>query len=98
MSTDLGSSLFLRLEQDGEIVAKNTSISAVILISVLYDRSYVCGAINPAAAHPLDTRPLWQIPFVYLKDWPIENRKIRCDWTMGNQRTHEVRHASIKMK
>lgn len=63
MSTDLGSSLFLRLEQDGEIVAKNTSISAVILISVLYDRSYVCGAINPAAAHPLDTRPLWQDSF-----------------------------------
>jgi hypothetical protein len=24
-------------------------------------------------------------PFMYLKDRPIENRKILCDWTMGNQ-------------
>lgn len=42
------------------------TISAVILIAVMYGRSQVSGAINPAAKNKIDTSPLWEIPFVYL--------------------------------
>lgn len=95
--TDLSSSLFLRLEDDGTITTKNSSISAVLLVSVNLDRSYVCGALNPAATHKFRSEALWMIPFAYLKDWPIENGRLRCDWTMGNQRTHIVEHKSIQV-
>lgn len=96
MSTDLASSIFLRLESDGEITTKNASISAVLFISVLGNQSHVCGALNPSAARPFRPEPLWMIPFIQLKDWPIENKKIRCIWTMGNQRTYPIAHESIR--
>jgi len=46
MSTDLKYSLFLRTE-DGQVVVKNREISAVLLVAVGSDRSYVCGALHP---------------------------------------------------
>jgi hypothetical protein len=53
-STDLKYSLFLRGEGN-EIVAKNTAISAVLLIAVGADRSYVSGALHPDPKHPFDS-------------------------------------------
>jgi hypothetical protein len=96
MSTDLASSLFLRLEDNGEITERNQSISAILLVSVTGDRSYVCGALNPAATRKLKSESLWMVPFVYLKDWPIEGRSLRCEWTMGSLRSYEVEHKSIR--
>jgi hypothetical protein len=94
MSTDLASSLFLRLE-DGRAVPKNPALSAILLLSVVADRSFLCGALNPSAEHRFNSARLWEIPFVYLKDWPVEKNRLRCEWTMGNQRTYEVPHAAI---
>jgi len=96
MSVDFSLSPFLRLEENGEIVAHHTGISAIVLISITADRSYVCGVLHPAPARPFDSKLLWQIPFIYSKDWPIENNRIRCAWTMGEQRTYEVPHGAIK--
>jgi len=96
MSTDLASSLFLKLEDDGSVIIKNASISAVLFVSVAANQSYVCGALNPEPTYGLDTRPLWKIPFIYLKDWPIHDNSVRSAWTMGNQRFHSVDHAAIR--
>ena len=96
MFTDLSSSIFLHLEDDGEIAAINSSISAVLFVSVGLERSYVCGALNPAATHRFRPESLWMIPFVYLKDRPIVEGRLRCEWTMGSQRTYVVEHKSIK--
>lgn len=94
MTVDFSLSGFLRL--DGEqIVVHHTNISAVILITVTRYESYVCGALHPAASHRFDSRLLWEIPFVYLKDWPIEKIGVRCAGTMGNQASFAVPHARI---
>jgi hypothetical protein len=97
MFTDLSSSLFLRLEDGGKIATKNTSISAVLFLSVTHDKTYVCGALNPAATHRFRTEPLWMIPFVYLKDWPVEEATPRLEWTLGSQRRYVAEHRSIKL-
>jgi len=96
MFTDLASSLFLHLEDDGEITVRKQCISAVLLVSVAGDRSHVCGALNPAATHKFKSESLWMVPFVYLKDWPIEGRRPRCEWTMGSTRSYAVEHKSIR--
>ena len=95
--TDLASSLFLRIDDQGKIVARNTSISAVLLFSVTLDRSYVSGTLNPAAEHKFKPDPLWMIPFIYLKDWPIQDRQLRCEWTLGNEpKPYPIEHKPIQ--
>ena len=96
MSTDLKYSLFLRAD-DGEIVVKNTDVSAVMLVAVGADRSYVCGALHPDPRHRFDSAALWQIPFAYLKDWPVERKKLRTMWTLGTApKPMEMPHAAIR--
>ena len=96
MSTDLKYSLFLRGE-DGAVVAKNAEISAVILVAVCWDRSYLCGAVNPSPTFPLATANLWQVPFAYLKDWPVEKDRLRPMWTLGTApKPHEIPHGGIR--
>jgi hypothetical protein len=96
MSTDLKYSLFLR-GQDGNIVVKNTGISAVLLLAVGTDRSYICGALHPGPKHRFDSVALWELPFAYLKDWPVERNRLRNMWTLGtNPKPLEIPHAGIR--
>jgi hypothetical protein len=96
MSTDLKHSLFLRTE-DGKVVVKNRDISAVLLVAVGADRSYVCGALHPEPSNRFDSAALWEIPFVYLKDWPTKQNKLRTMWTLGTApKSLEILHAAIR--
>ena len=97
MSTDLKYSLFLRAE-DGQVVVKNSQISAVLLISIGAERSYVCGALHPSPAHRFDSAPLWQIPFrLYLKDWPVEQDRLRSDLDAWDGAAPlDIPHAAIR--
>lgn len=52
MSTDLNSSLVLRSD-DSAIVAENADISAVLLMAIGADRSYVYGALHPFSGAPV---------------------------------------------
>lgn len=93
---DLSLSAFLRLEPDGTITPYNRNISAVILVAVTNDASYLCGALHPHPEHRFDSSVLYEVPFVYTKDWPIEKR-IRCTWTMGtNPRPLRIEHRSVR--
>lgn len=96
MSTDLKYSLFLRTE-DGKVVVKNTDISAVLLVAIGADRSYVCGALHPEPSHRFDSATLWEIPFAYLQDWPMEQDKLRTRWTLGTApKPLKIAHAAIR--
>jgi len=96
MSTDLKYSLFLRTE-DGQVVVKNREISAVLLVAVGSDRSYVCGALHPDPMHRFESAALWEIPFAYLKDWPVEQTRLRTMWTLGTAPPPlGIRHAAIR--
>jgi hypothetical protein len=96
MSTDLKCPLFLRTE-DGHVVVKNTDISAIVLVAIGADRSYVCGALHPCANRPLKSAPLWQIPFSYLMDCPVEKNRLRTKWTLGTApKSLEVPHEAIR--
>ena len=96
MSTDLKYSLFLRTE-DGKVVIKNSDISAVLLVAIGTDRSYVCGALHPEPSRRFDSAALCEIPFVYLKDWPAEQNKLRTMWTLGTApKPLKIPHAAIR--
>jgi hypothetical protein len=96
-SVDLSLSPFLRLEPDGTILPQNRNVSAVILVAVTSDASYLCGALHPHPEHRFDSGALYEIPFVFTKDWPVENMRIRCAWTMGTDpRPLRVEHRSIR--
>ena len=96
LTTNFAQSLFLKMEEDGIIACRNPKISALLLVSVTGDRSYVCGALNPSAEYRLDSSLVWMINFVYLKDWPLENKRVRWAWTMGDgYSSYEVPHAPI---
>jgi hypothetical protein len=96
MTVDFSNSAFLRQEGD-HIIGHNTSISAVLLVAVTVDRTYVCGALHPAPVRTFSGASLWQIPFVYLKDWPIQNGIVRCAGTLGdNAPSFVVPHAPIR--
>jgi len=95
MSTDLKYSLFLRAE-DGQVVVKNREISAVLLVAVGADRSYVCGALHPEPSRRFNSATLWEIPFAYLRDWPTDQKRMRTMWTLGtNPKPLEIPHAAI---
>jgi hypothetical protein len=97
MSTDLKYSLFLRSD-DGTVVIKNADISAVLLVAIGADRSYVCGALHPSPAQRFNSAALWEIPFAYLKDWPVEQNRLRTTWTLGSSpRPLEIPHAAIQI-
>jgi hypothetical protein len=96
MSTDLKYSLFLRTD-DGQVFVKNSEISAVLLEAIGADRSYVCGALHPEATHRFDSVALWEIPFAYLKDWPVKQNRLRTTWTLGRDpKPLEIPHAAIR--
>jgi hypothetical protein len=96
MSTDLKHSLFLRAG-GGQVVVKNSEISAILLVAIGADRSYVCGALHPSPTHQFDSAALWEIPFAYLKDWPVEQNRLRTTWTLGSApKPLEILHAAIR--
>jgi hypothetical protein len=97
MHVDFSQSIFLKRDDGGDIIPYNTGISAAILIAVGTYSSYAIGALHPAATHKFKSELLWQIPFAYVKDWPVENCQIRCGWTLGS-RPHETPHASIRIE
>lgn len=95
-STDLKYSLFLRTE-DGKVVIKNSDISAVLLVAIGADISYVCGALHPEPSRRFDSAALWEIPFACLKDWPVEQNKLRTMWTLGTDpKPLKIPHAAIR--
>lgn len=96
MSVDFRYSAFLKRSDNGEIIVKHPSLSAVILIAITSRQSTVCGALNPAPNHKLKAQHLYNIPFAYLKDWPIEKNVARCEWTMGNTGQFVFPHAAIR--
>lgn len=96
MSTDLKYSLFLRGE-DGQTVVKNSNISAVLLVAIGADRSYVCGALHPSPTRRFDSSAVYEIPFAHLMDWPVEKNRLRTTWTLGTAPNPlEVPHEAIR--
>jgi hypothetical protein len=58
MSVNFTLSAFLRQGDDNEIVPYNTAISAIMLVAITHDASYIYGALHPKADHSFDSRPL----------------------------------------
>jgi hypothetical protein len=95
MFVNLSLSAFMRHDGNGGIEAYHTGLSAVLLIAVGAESSSVCGALHPKPDYPFNPVHLWEIPFVYSKDWPIERMRVRCEGTLGNTRVLTVAHDEI---
>ena len=96
MSVNFSASAFLR-QNAGGVETKNKALSAIIFIAIRQHDSLVCGALHPDPSYKMNAVKLYQIPFVYLKDWPIENDVVRPEWTLGNTGHHRVPHAAIRL-
>jgi hypothetical protein len=83
--TDLRSSVFLRIADDGRTVLPcRQTISAILLIAVYGDKSEVYGILHPQAARPLRIGFFPKVPFVRLTKWPITDGIISTEWILAN--------------
>lgn len=71
--TDLQQSIFFKPGPNNTIFPCRKGISAVLLISVLGDKSEVWGILHPEANNPLSPTFLPNVPFVRVAKWPVEN-------------------------
>ena len=77
--TDLGQSVFIRLDPDGRVVACRQNISAILLIAA--NRGEVYGVLHPEPEYPFNIASLAMVPFVRIARWPIVGGRITTEWT-----------------
>lgn len=92
--TDLKNSVFFR-NKNGVVESCRRSVSAILLISILFDKVSVVGILHPDPQHvfPVDILP--PIPFLRMVKWPPEQGKIEMEWTISESKPaqfyyHEV--------
>lgn len=65
-------------------------ISAVLLLQIYKDRSYVLGMVNPEASNPLDIGYFPNIPFLRAVKWPPNDpNQTESEWTVAHPKATE---------
>lgn len=95
--TDLKDSVFFRFK-NGVIESCKRSISAILLISILADRSMLVGILHPDPQYEFPIKLLPSIPFLRMKQWPPENNNIETEWIIYRPRPGEFYHQRIVIK
>lgn len=95
-AVDIDNSAFLRWDDTGNIVTQRESISAVLLVSIVGNRSLVLGVLHPAPHYPLDLDMLPNVPFVKIARWPLEGHKISVEWVLGQPSPRPFKHKLIR--
>ncbi len=81
-STDLKRSIFVEQDKDdpSKIISRRQTISAALLIPVEGAGINIFGGLHPDPIHVFDMNYLANIPFVCIKNWPIENGELHTEW------------------
>jgi hypothetical protein len=97
MTTDLRSSAFFAPGENGQVVPRRQSVSAVLLIGLFGDQSNVVGLLHPAPARPLNIEPFREVPFLRVRNWPIVAGAIHSEWVVSSPEAKSFPHAAIAL-
>jgi hypothetical protein len=92
--TDLRDSVFFRFNK-GEIELCKKSISAILLVTILADRSLVVGVLHPGPAYQFPISLLPSVPFLRLKEWPPQERHLETEWIIAKPIPGDFLHQKI---
>jgi hypothetical protein len=95
--TDLKDSVFFRFK-DGAIESCKRSVSAILLISIVTDRSLLVGILHPDPQYKFPIKLLPSVPFLRVKQWPPEDNNIKTEWIIHKPRPGEFYHQRIVIK
>lgn len=86
LETGLEESAFFRFKGcTDEIEPCRQSISAILLCAICNFDMRIVGLLHPAPMHKFPIQYLPSIPFVRLKEWPLENKIIHTEWVTYEQ-------------
>ena len=92
LETKLGNAAFFRLNSQGKIELCRTSISAVILCSINYDKCNLVGLINPKPKYQFPIRIFPQVPFIRLSSWPPKENNLEMEWVIHEPIADSIYH------
>ncbi|MCY3741724.1 MAG: hypothetical protein OXH00_11950 [Candidatus Poribacteria bacterium] len=85
--TSLEESVFFRFKKGtDEIESCRQSISAILLCAICKFDMRIVGLLHPAPMRKFPIQYLPSIPFVRLKEWPLENKVIHTEWVTYERR------------
>ena len=64
----------------GVLSVKRESISAIWLVAVFQGVKQIIGVLNPQPIYDFQYKLFPSVPFVRMKNWPIENNTLRTEW------------------
>ena len=86
LETGLEESVFFRFQKGTDKIEPcRQSISAILLCAIYRDDTSIVGLLHPAPNHKFPIQYLPYIPFVRLKEWPLENNIIHTEWVTYQQ-------------
>jgi hypothetical protein len=97
LTTDLKDSVFFRF-RDGIVEPCRQSISAIFLISIFADKSFVVGILHPDPRHVLPISLLPSVPFLRVRKWPPENHGIETEWVIHSPGPAVFYHQEVTFK
>lgn len=94
LATDLKDSVFFRFKNGG-IESCKKSISAILLVTILADRSLVVGVLHPDPAYQFPIALLPSVPFLRLKEWPPKDNHLETEWIIGKPKPGDFLHQKV---
>lgn len=97
LTTDLKDSVFFRFKS-GVVEPCRQSISAILLVSIFADKSFVVGILHPHPQHVFPISLLPSVPFLRMSNWPPENYVIETDWVIHSPKPAAFYHQEVTFK
>ena len=97
LTTDLKDSVFFRIK-NGVLESCRRSISAILLSSILGDKSLVVGILHPDPRCQFPIELLPSVPFLRMRKWPPENNRIETEWMIHKPKPAEFYHYAVVFK
>jgi len=98
LATDLKDSVFFRFGKEGQIEPWRKSISAILLVTILADRSLVVGVLHPEPAYQFPITLLPCVPFFRLREWPPKNHALETEWVIAKPMPGDFLHQQVIIK
>ena len=97
LATDLKNAAFFK-SKDGVIETCRRSISAILLISIVADKSFLVGILHPDPQYEFSIRLLPSVPFLRMRKGPPADNNIEIEWVIHKPKPGEYYHRKIDFK
>ena len=99
LATNLKDSIFFKFNnKKGIIEPCRQSISAILLVTILSDKSSIIGLLHPSPSYHFQVALLPSVPFIRLKEWPLKDNCLETEWIIDNPRPWDFLHQKIIIK